>query len=364
MPDHPVTVAGVQAATGTGSTPGTGAPLISLEGVVKSWGAKVVLTGASATVGSGITGLLGANGTGKTTLIGMLLGLHPPDAGRITVLGHDSATAGPEIRMRLGYSPEHHLLPPDVKAVDLVRHVAELHGIPSRAARSRASDALWLVGLGEERGRPVGTMSTGQRQRVKLAQCLAHDPALIILDEPTDGLDPLQRDAMLDLISKVSRDFGISVVLSSHNLDEVERLCDAVVILHQGQVAAAGLLADLHVSADQGIVAVEFDDTPERIALILDEVHRVGIESRVVERVHLFRGRHDLADVLTRAAAQHGVGLRSLGPHPVSLEEVFLGVGTGAAPPGPAPSPPPMQQPMSPPPPPPPPPPPSIGGGT
>ena len=316
--------------------------MLALDGVVKSWGSKAVLTGATASVGPGITGLLGANGTGKTTLIGMILGLHPPDAGRITVFGHDSVTAGPEIRMRLGYSPEHHLLPPDVKAVDLVRHVAELHGIPSRAARSRASDALWLVGLGEERGRPVGTMSTGQRQRVKLAQCLAHDPALIILDEPTDGLDPLQRDAMLDLISKVSREFGISVMLSSHNLDEVERLCDAVVILHRGQVAAAGRLTDLQVSADQGIVAVEFDDTPERIALVLDDVHRSGIESRAVDRVHLFRGRPDLADVLTRAVARHEVGLRSLGPHPVSLEEVFLGVGApAAAPTGPPPPPPP-----------------------
>ncbi|MBX3315167.1 MAG: ABC transporter ATP-binding protein [Actinobacteria bacterium] len=342
------------AATDPRPDPSGSGVILSLDGVVKSWGAKVVLTGATARVGHGITGLLGANGTGKTTLIGMILGLHPPDAGRIIVLGHDSVTAGPEVRTHLGYSPEHHLLPPDVKAVDLVRHVAELHGVPSRAARSRASDALWLVGLGEERGRAVGTMSTGQRQRVKLAQCLAHDPALIILDEPTDGLDPLQRDAMLDLISKVSREFGISVLLSSHNLDEVERLCDSVVILHQGQVAAAGRLADLQVSADQGIVAVEFDDTAERIALVLDEVHRAGVESRVVDRVHLFRGRPDLTAVLTRAVARHEVGLRSLGPHPVSLEEVFLGVGSpgGSAATGrPAPAPPP-------------PPPPPAGGGS
>jgi ABC-2 type transport system ATP-binding protein len=329
--------------------PGAARPeaIVVLEGVTKAWGSKAVLTGATASISTGITGLLGANGTGKTTLIGMLLGLHPPDAGRITVLGHDAATAGPAVRSRLGYSPEHHLLPPDVKAVDLVRHVAELHGIPSRAARARASDALWLVGLGEERGRAVGTMSTGQRQRVKLAQCLAHDPALIILDEPTDGLDPLQRDAMLELISKVSREFGISVLLSSHNLDEVERLCDAVVILHQGVVAAAGRLSDLQVSADRGIVAVEFDDTDERIGGVLNEIHGNGVEIRAAGRGYLLRGRDDLPDLLTRTVARHEVGIRSLGPHPISLEEVFLGVGSGsgvplgsaAAPPPPPPSP-------------------------
>ena len=308
--------------------------MVVLDRVVKSWGPKPVLVGASATIGAGITGLLGANGTGKTTLIGMMLGLHPPDSGRITVLDHDAATAGPAVRLRLGYSPEHHLLPPDVKAVDLVRHVAELHGIPSRPARARASDALWLVGLGEERGRAVGTMSTGQRQRVKLAQCLAHDPALIILDEPTDGLDPLQRDSMLELISKVSRQFGISVLLSSHHLDEVERLCDSVVILHQGVVAAAGRLDDLKAISSAGVVEVEFDDTPERVSALLTDLGSQGIEHMASGRGFLVRsrvdmpGRADLTDLVTRTVARHGVGIRSIGPHPVSLEEVFLGVGS------------------------------------
>lgn len=325
-------------ATNERSGPGPSAgPVVVLDHVVKSYGAKPVLLGATAVVEPGITGLLGANGAGKTTLIGMLLGLHQPDSGRITVLGHDAANAGPEIRTRLGYSPEHHLLPPDVKAIDLVRHVAELHGLPVRAARSRASDALWLVGLGEERGRAVGTMSTGQRQRIKLAQALAHDPALIVLDEPTDGLDPLQRDAMLELISKVSREFGISVLLSSHNLDEVERLCDAVVILHQGVVAAAGRLEDLRMRGDRGVVAVEFEDRPERIHEVLTEVAATGVEILAQGRGFLLRGRPDITDLLIRAAAARSVGLRSLGPHPVSLEEVFLGVGQGQAPPPPPP---------------------------
>ncbi len=127
-----------------------------------------------------MTGLLGANGAGKTTLLGLMLGLHRPDSGSLTVFGRDPWLAGAEVRMRLGYAPEHDALPPDVAAHDVVRHLAELHGLPRREATSRASDALWEVGLGEERFRPVGTMSTGQRQRVKLAQAIAHDPELAL----------------------------------------------------------------------------------------------------------------------------------------------------------------------------------------
>ena len=169
----------------------------------------------------------------------MMLGLHAPDEGTLTVLGLDPTHVGPEVRSRLGYSPEHHEVPPDVRAVDFVRHLGEVHGLPHREATNRASDVLWLVGLGEERFRPLGTMSTGQRQRVKLAQALVHDPALLLLDEPTDGLDPVQRDDMLPIIRRIDTTFGIDVVLSSHLLEEVERICDAAVILRDGRVVTA-----------------------------------------------------------------------------------------------------------------------------
>ena len=178
--------------------------VISAVSVTKSWGDNHVFSELTAEIPVGITGLLGSNGAGKTTLFGMLLGLHDRNSGDLSVLGEDPAKAGPELRQRIGYSPEHHDLPIDLAAQDLVRHVAEIHGLPKREATTRASDALWLVGLGEERARPIGTMSTGQRQRVKLAQAIAHGPSLVILDEPTDGLDPVQRDDMLQLI----RDIG------------------------------------------------------------------------------------------------------------------------------------------------------------
>ena len=212
--------------------------------LTRRFGATTALAGASCTVGPGVTGLLGANGAGKTTLLGMVLGLQAPTPARCGCRA-DPTTAGPEVRARVGYSPEHHLLPPDVKAVDFVRHVAEVHGLPRREATNRASDALWQVGLGEERGRAMGTMSTGQRQRVKLAMALAHDPRLLLLDEPTDGLDPVQRDAMLELIHRIGHEFSITVLLSSHLLEEVERICDAAVILAGGVVAAAGGIDEL-----------------------------------------------------------------------------------------------------------------------
>ena len=161
------------------------------------------------------------------------------------MFGQDPWVAGAEVRARLGYAPEHDALPPDVAAHDVVRHLAELHGLPRREATSRASDALWEVGLGEERFRPVGTMSTGQRQRVKLAQAIVHDPELLLLDEPTNGLDPSQREDMLALIEHVGADLGMHVILSSHLLEEVERVSSSVVILDGGRVVADGAMAEL-----------------------------------------------------------------------------------------------------------------------
>jgi len=290
-------------------------------GVVKRWGTTVALNGATMAIGPGVTGLLGANGSGKTTLLGLFLGLTKPDAGRIQVLGLDPFKAGAKVRARVGYSPEHHLLPADVKAYDLVRHVAELHGLPHREATARASDALFQVGLGEERLRPIGTMSTGQRQRVKLAQAIVHDPVLVLLDEPTEGLDPVQRDDMLGLIRRIGSDFGIHVLLSSHVLDEVERVADHAVILHQGRVVAAGTLDDLRLGGRGMVVEIDGDTD-----LVVEALRRSGC-SVVVEglNVRVSRGDDDVADLVRDVLAHYGVSVRKLNRQALTLEDVFLG---------------------------------------
>lgn len=304
--------------------------MIEVDGVVKAWGSTPVLNGASFTVMPGVTGLLGANGAGKTTLIGMILGLTRPDGGQIRVFGLDPTTAGPDIRARLGYSPEHHLLPPDVRAVDLVRHVGEIHGLPRQEAVNRASDALWQVGLGEERGRPVGTMSTGQRQRIKLAQALAHDPHLVVLDEPTDGLDPVQRDSMLELIHRVGHEFGITVLLSSHLLEEVERICDAAVILSGGTVAAAGSLDELRGTGEG--LTLELDGDPVAAQAALNAIAASGARIVADGRTHLVTGPEGLFTTVRDAVAANGSAIRRMGRRTVTLEEVFLGVGAGTDP--------------------------------
>jgi ABC-2 type transport system ATP-binding protein len=294
--------------------------IISGQGVVKRWGRTTALDGASFTVQRGVTGLLGANGAGKTTLLGMILGLHRPDQGALEVFGLDPMTAGARVRERLGYSPEHHVLPGDVQAFDLVRHIAELHGLPRRDATNRASDALYAVGLGEERFRPIGTMSTGQKQRVKLAQAISHDPQLVLLDEPTDGLDPMQRDQMLELIRRCAAEFNIDVLLSSHLLEEVERVCDAVVILGGGQVVANAPLSELQSARDAYLVDIDGD---------VEEV------MRALERRSLFVSRDGtrlIVDVVDEAQldtirdviADSGAGIRRLERRRRSLEDAFL----------------------------------------
>ena len=298
------------------------ASVISAAGVSKSWGPHQVFSNVTADVPPGITGLLGSNGSGKTTLLGMLLALHEPDSGKLSVLGQDPVKAGAELRAHIGYSPEHHNLPDDVLAQDLVRHIAIIHGLPSREATTRSSDALWLVGLGEERARPVGTMSTGQRQRVKLALAIAHGPKLVMLDEPTDGLDPVQRDDMLELIRTIGADFGIHVLLSSHLLEEVERIADNVVILSDGVVRASGPIDTLR--RGQGGMTAVVDDGVEAVGAALQAKgytvdlaqNRITVTAAVSD--------DQLADALRDAIADQQVALRRFEPVRVSLEDLFL----------------------------------------
>lgn len=301
----------------------SGAPaaaVVETHALTKRWGTTVALEAVDIAVPPGITGLLGANGAGKTTLLGLALGLHQPDSGRVTVMGEDVATAGPRVRARVGYAPEHRILPDDMSAGDLVRHIAQLHGLPAGEASARASDALWLVGLGEERLRPIGTLSTGQRQRVKLAQAIAHDPDLVLLDEPTEGLDPMQRDQMLALIRRVGAEFGISILLSSHVLSEVEQTCDHAVILFEGRLVAAGPVAEL--TAGGGGTLLEVDGDREGVARRL---RAAGIEVAEDEAGLLLGHLDDGAlDAIRDALAAAGAGLRRLEPRRARLEDLFL----------------------------------------
>ncbi len=302
--------------------------VVVAEHLSKAWGERPVFTDSTFVIREGVTGLLGANGAGKTTLFGLLLGLHQPASGSLEVLGLDPRTAAPLIRQRLGYSPEHEALPADMTAYDFVRHVAELHGLPRRAAAGRASDALYEVGLGEERSRPCGTMSTGQKQRVKLAQAIAHDPKLVLLDEPTNGLDPIQRDDMLELIHRCGHDLGLSVIVSSHLLDEIERTCDRVVIVANGRIAEGGEI-DAAMQTETGPLMVELDATPETTEAFVRALTAlgVGVERHPTDRFALLIDPDTHAaphDAVMATAASLNIGVRAMRRHTRSLEDVFF----------------------------------------
>ncbi len=301
-------------------------PVVTVVDVTKRWSATPALTGATFNVSDGVTGLLGANGAGKTTLLSLILGLHRPDSGAITVFGQDPWVAGAEVRARLGYAPEHDALPPDVAAHDVVRHLAELHGLPRREATSRASDALWEVGLGEERFRPVGTMSTGQRQRVKLAQAIVHDPELLLLDEPTNGLDPSQRDDMLGLIEHVGADLGMHVILSSHLLEEVERVSSSVVILDAGRVVADGGIAELRQTTPELLLELDPVGGPAPSELLIPALREAGL-SAVADgprRVVVALEQPSVFDAVRDVLADGGYSVRRLERRTASLEDIYL----------------------------------------
>ncbi|MFF4405106.1 ABC transporter ATP-binding protein [Streptomyces sp. NPDC001262] len=233
--------------------------MIATESLSKRFPRVTALDRLSVDIGPGVTGLVGANGAGKSTLIKILLGLSPATEGRAEVLGLDVATRGAEIREQVGYMPEHDCLPPDVSATEFVVHMARMSGLPPTAARERTADTLRHVGLYEERYRPMGGYSTGMKQRVKLAQALVHDPKLVLLDEPTNGLDPVGRDDMLGLIRRVHTDFGISVLVTSHLLGELERTCDHVVVIDGGTLLRSSSTSDF--TRDSGSLAVEVTDS-------------------------------------------------------------------------------------------------------
>ena len=305
-------------------------PVISSQGLTMQFGSQRALDSLDVAVEHGITGLVGANGAGKTTFMSILLGLRFPTSGTTEVLGMNPVERGAELRSLVGYGPERNVFPDEMPASDFVKHLAEVRGMPRAEARGRASDALWLVGLGEERFRPLGTMSTGQRQRVKLAQALAADPSLVLLDEPTDGLDPVQRDEMLALIRQISTEYGIDVLLSSHLLEEVERICDHVVALDAGRLVASGRLDEL-VGHDDGVVVelVEIADVPDAFDRVIEALTAAGAEVRrdaSVTRIEVFGDDADvIADQVRDAVAAAGARVGRIVRRRRRLEDLFGG---------------------------------------
>src|SRR6516165_9653377 len=219
--------------------------VVSLENVTVLFGRNRALNDVSTTFVRGAVGLLGPNGAGKSTMIKSLLGFVVPTHGRMRVLGLDVATSPVEIRARIGYMPENDAHIPGLNAVEFVSYCGQLAGLPPADATQRAHEVLFYVGLGEARYRNIDTYSTGMKQRIKLAQALVHDPDLLFLDEPTNGMDPKGRDEMLELIRDLAHNKGMDLILSSHLLPDVEFTCDHVVVLDKGAIATAGPIAEL-----------------------------------------------------------------------------------------------------------------------
>jgi ABC-2 type transport system ATP-binding protein len=305
------------------TTPGAeSARLIAAEGVVKRYGAVTALDGVSVALDAPATGLLGANGAGKSTLMKALLGLVRPDEGRLEVLGVDAARHAGELRRRLGYMPELDCLPLDMTARDLVVHMAELRGLPRREAVLRASEVLFQVGLEEERSRLIRTFSTGMKQRAKLAQALVHSPELVVLDEPTNGLDPSGREEMLSLVRRLSTDLGIAVLLSSHVLEDVTRTCDAVVVLRDGRLVTAGRIEEMEALARDGLLVRVSGDVDAFAAALAGR----GLSAdRRDEGIAVTGADEDeMLDAVRDAAAEAGVGLRELRPAGPTLEDALV----------------------------------------
>ncbi len=257
--------------------------LISARELTKRYPGVVALDSLTVDLEPGIIGFVGANGAGKSTFLRILLGLLPPTSGSVTVLGIDVTRQRMAVRSLVGYMPEHDCLPLDVSGTDLVTHMGQISGLPFAAARERAAEMLRHVGLYEERYRLIGSYSTGMKQRVKLAQALVHDPKLLLLDEPTNGLDPAGREEMLALVERTGREFGIAVMVTSHLLGEIERVCDFLIAIDAGRLHYAGPVSRFTEQTERLVLDLD-DDAPEFATRLRSEgldVEGTGRELRV-----------------------------------------------------------------------------------
>lgn len=301
-------------------------PLLALEHVTHRFGAHVALDDVSLRLEPGLIGLLGPNGAGKSTLLKIIMGLLAPSSGGGEVLGQPLASGGIVRRRLIGYMSEADALVPGLRGVEYVSLAGELCGMPTRDAQRRAHELLTYLGMEEARYRKLEEYSTGMRQRIKLAQALVHDPPLLLLDEPTSGLDPAGRDAMLKLLAALGRDHGKSLLLSTHVLSDVERVCDQAVILFGGKILRQGKTQELRTCRrDRYRLEV---DQPHKLAEFAEDLRLEGATALQAERRRLklavpeeWPTRHFFA-----LADNAGLALRGLERDDEDLEQLFLRV--------------------------------------
>ncbi len=293
-------------------------PLLEAKELTKHYGAVIALESVNFQVSEGITGLLGPNGAGKSTAIKLFLGLLEPTTGSAEVMGQRPYQSV-ESRAHLGYMPEHDCLPVSTTASEFLTHMAQVSGIPPAYARTRAADILRHVGLDEERYRSIGEYSTGMKQRVKLSQALVHDPVLILLDEPTAGLDPGGREEMLDLIRRTGREFGISILLSSHLKGDVESVCDRIIVLDGGHVTEEGEVSQF--TTETQTLYIEVDNRQDEL---VEALGARGIPATVEGfSVTVELETEEQYDAIRDAIVETDVRLRRLAPHRHRLTEIF-----------------------------------------
>ncbi len=315
-PNSPVQDAVAPAAGFTG-------PVVVADQLSVRYGKNFALRDVTAVFPSGAVGLLGPNGAGKSTLLKSLLGFLVPDKGSMKVLDLDVARAPLEIRERIGYMPESDAHIPGMNAVSFVAYCGQLSGLPAIDAMQRAHEVLYYVGLGEARYRNIETYSTGMKQRIKLAQAIVHDPDLLFLDEPTNGMDPKGRDEMLELIHDLAHHKNVNLILSSHLLPDVEYTCDHVVVMDKGTIATYGPIDalkgthgrvyELRIKGDQ----LKFIDTLKAAG------YEVKDNDEDMLRVFVPGATDDSSKVLFSLAAREVVQLRHLRPSIPTLEDVF-----------------------------------------
>ena len=294
--------------------------IIESTALTKSYGPHVALDSLDIRIEKGSTGLLGPNGAGKSTFLKTILGLIQLTSGEGKVLGFDIRTQGDQIRQRIGYMPEYDALNPNMDAIHQVRYSGELIGMNPNVALQRAHQALEYVGLGEQRYREVSTFSTGMKQATKLACALIHDPALIIADEPSNGLDAQAREFMLNTLETTVNQGQRSVLMASHLMDDVERVCDNIVLLHKGKLAAQGKIEDLK-AIDKEVEIHVWGSPGKMEETLTDRGLKVRREGRVMRVGH--NGDETYNQIL-QAAADIGTQVRRMHDHEASLEDLFL----------------------------------------